>query len=128
MSNWALGSKKHAGGERDVTIYFDSNDPTGHLTGWLRFMGKTYIAEGTWAAAGSVPGRAHSILALIANDQQAAPVYLAMAGTIDDGKGQPAQIELNIIRTSSIDDKQSGWGGILLPIRPSETGIDIAPG
>lgn len=124
MSNWALGSKPHDDGKRDVMIYFQSDDATGRLNGWMRFKGKTYIVEGVWAAAGSVPGRNHSILMATANDQQAAPVFLAMAGTIDDGPGAPAQIELNLIRASSVDDLQYGWNGVLLPMKASETGLD----
>ncbi|MCR2832893.1 hypothetical protein [Parerythrobacter lacustris] len=116
MSNWVLGSEEHSDGTRDVTIDFQNNDAIGQISGTMIFEGTTYYVNGNWAAAGSIAGRNHSAFALWASDQQAATVYLAVAGTMDGPGSAPDDIDLNLIRVSTGDDEQYGWSGRLYPM------------
>ncbi len=116
MSNWVLGSEEHSDGTRDVTIDFQNNDAIGQVSGTMTVMGTTYYVNGNWAASGSIPGRNHSAFALWASDQQAATVYLAVAGTMDGPGYAPEDIDLNLIRVSTGDDEQYGWSGRLYPM------------
>lgn len=116
MSHWVLGSKPDAQGVRALTIDFQNDDSIGKMTGTLVFQGVTYYVEGNWAASGSIPGRNHSAFALWGSDQQAATVYVAVAGTMDGPGAAPDDIDLNLIRVSTGDDEQYGWSGRILPM------------
>lgn len=120
MSSWVMGSGKHEDGSRDVTIQFEHNDVTGRLSGWIRCMGKTFIVEGSWVAAGSVPGRTHSVMALMGSDQRPAPVFIVITGALDGSGSAPTQIEMNMIHVSCHDDHQRAWGGLLKPFPPEQ--------
>lgn len=124
MSSWVMGSKKYDDGTREVTIQFEHDDTTGRLSGWVRCMGKYFIVEGSWVAAGSVPGRAHSVCALMGSDQQAAPVLIAMTGTIDGSGSYPSEIQMNMIHVSSRNDQQRPWSGVLRPFPLGELPAD----
>lgn len=116
MSHWKMGSEPHTDGSRDVTIDFTNNDSIGKVGGTMTFKGTTYYVDGNWAAEGSIPGRNHSAFALWATDQQAATVYLAVAGTMDGPGSAPIDIHMNLIRASTGDDQQYGWSGKLTPM------------
>ena len=116
MSNWTMGSKPHQDGSRDVAIAFANNDANGAMSGTLTFEGDTYYINGNWAASGSVPGRNYSAFALWGSDQQGATQYVAAAGTMDGPGSYPASIQLNLVRTSTGNDQQYGWDGVLLPM------------
>ncbi len=120
MSAWVMGSRKHQDGTRDVTIQFEHDDQTGRLNGWIRCMGKTFIVEGSWVAEGSVPGRAHSVMALMGSDQKAAPTFIVITGSLDGPGSAPTQIVVNMIHVSCHDDHQLGWGGTLKPFPAQE--------
>ncbi|MCA1748856.1 MAG: hypothetical protein LC634_04775 [Sphingomonadales bacterium] len=116
MSHWVLGSEEYPDGTRDVTIDFTNNDANGEMSGTLVFKGHTFYISGNWAASGSIPGRNHSAFALWGSDQQAATVYVAVAGTMDGPGSAPEDIVMNLIRVSTGDDEQYGWSGVLKPI------------
>ncbi len=125
MPSWVMGSEKRSDGTRDVVIQFSHDDATGNLAGWIRCMGKTFIVSGSWVAAFSVPGRNHSIMALMGSDQQAAPVFIAITGSIDGPGSAPTGIDMNMIHASCHDDHQRGWGGRLKPFPKSELPADV---
>ena len=116
MSNWNLGSEEHDDGSRDVVIHFTNDDSTGTMSGQIEFLGTTYHINGHWSASGSLPGRNYSAFALWGSNQEQATVYVAAAGTMVGPGPSPESIELNLIRTSSADDEQYGWDGVLLPL------------
>lgn len=116
MSNWNLGCAPHPDGSRDVIISFQNDDSVGLMLGTLQFQGATYYINGNWAASGSIPGRNFSAFALWGSDQQAATQYVAAAGTMAGPGTAPESIDLNLIRTSTGNDQQYGWDGLLLPM------------
>ncbi len=116
MSNWEMGSKPHDGGERDVKINFLTDDSTGAIGGQLWFKDMLYTVNGSWAAAGSVPGRNNSAFALWGADSAAATDFVAAAGTMEGPGGAPVSIQLNLVRARSSDGQQFGWSGVLQPL------------
>lgn len=116
MSNWEMGSEPYHDGTRDVTINFVNNDATGAVGGQLWFKGMLFNVNGSWAAAGSVPGRNVSAFALWGADSAGATDYIAATGTMTGPGSTPVSIFINLIRVETSDGQQYGWDGELKPL------------
>ncbi len=116
MSNWEMGSKPYTDGTRDVLINFLTDDATGAIQGMLRFKGMVFAVHGSWAAAGSVPGRNVSAFALWGADTAAATDFVAATGTLQGPGSKPTSMAINLLRVESGNGQQYGWDGELKPV------------
>lgn len=67
----------------DITLDAVSNDDTGQMTGTIRIGAMQFDVTGVWAAAGSVPGRKNSAIALSGSCKDRITTFVTLNGTID---------------------------------------------
>ncbi|TRD11865.1 hypothetical protein FGU71_08365 [Erythrobacter insulae] len=103
---------KSTDGSASINVSANGN---GQMAGTVVFQDVNYAVTGEWAAADSVPGRNYSAFFLGGSDDQTAPEFIAVGGTMKGPGSAPVSISMNLIRTDSTDGLQYGWSGEMVP-------------
>lgn len=117
MSQWNMGATPDPEtGVREFEMRVTTDDSVGSMNGTAIFRGVTFHVAGELAASGSVPARAYSAFYLGGSDQQTAPKFVGMTGTMEGPGGSPQPIQLNLVQTDSEDGLQYGYNAKLTPL------------
>jgi hypothetical protein len=112
MGKWKYASKPEDDGTVEITVTLQSDDTTGALTGTVDFRKSTYTVGGSWAAAGSVPGRAVSVFWFGGDCESVATHYLVAAGDLGTHAGA-AYMNIAVVTANSADGQDFGYNGQL---------------
>lgn len=113
MGKWKYASKPEHDGTVEITVNIQSDDTTGALTGTVDFRKSTYNVGGSWAAAGSVPGRTVSVFWFGGSCENVATHYLVAAGDLGTHAAGAAYMNIAVVTANSSDGQDFGYNGQL---------------
>jgi len=109
--SWKLAS---LGREVVVNLNADGN---GALNGDVTHMGRVFSVAGSWAAAGSIPGRNASAFSFAGrtSTRPDVPSFLSASGIMAGSGDAPQNIQIQLDVTSSADGTFEQYSDVLIP-------------